>query len=261
MIFLVLLTLLIAPWLVVTTLNRSANAAEKNAKWLEISTRIQGTIADATENLAEALLRIARLGEREEQEFLRLKREAEEEEENRFDPLEEDVKLALAKEDDRFGEDAIEVKRVGDGMILLTGCVEDNDDLNIALKIAREVPGVQKVYERLQPMDSWMMGNRSEGSFELSITELEELVIKTLEQDPLLKDCDIDVNEHGENEGFISLSGHVDNQEQFKRAEALTRDVLGVTAVINQIEIVGEDDSHNLIDRNHFSTGIPENSE
>lgn len=81
--------------------------------------------------------------------------------------------------------------------------------------------------------DSSSDDQRSEGRTrdDKSITEAVE---KKLKSDPLYKFESVKVNTFG---GVVQLSGFVDNQEQARHAEELTRSVGGVTQLINGLAL------------------------
>jgi hypothetical protein len=69
-------------------------------------------------------------------------------------------------------------------------------------------------------------------------TLLEEEVLAAFEEDPLLSERAIDIASVGT--GVIELSGWVRNEAESRRAEAVTRRVTGVDAVVNRLS--SEDD-------------------
>ena len=60
-------------------------------------------------------------------------------------------------------------------------------------------------------------------------------VESVLLQDRLTEDSDIEVLD---NNGIVTLRGTVPNREARDRAEALARDVSGVTTVINELDVI-----------------------
>jgi osmotically-inducible protein OsmY len=111
---------------------------------------------------------------------------------------------------------AVQVQ-VAQGVAYLSGHVETEADKVAADAVARSTPGVQDVDNALSPDDA-LFGR----------------VTAALLADPRIEEIPIEVIA---DRGTITLKGVVPSQEVKRAAEAITRRVPGVVAVINELEI------------------------
>ena len=71
-------------------------------------------------------------------------------------------------------------------------------------------------------------------------TELQKQINKTLNQNPKTKDLKIEAID---NNGIITLKGTADSTEKSKEIEELVEGQEGVSAVVNEIRVVSEEES------------------
>ena len=115
------------------------------------------------------------------------------------------------------------------GDVMLSGFVDNQDQIDHALAIARSVPGVVTVSN----------GVSLKGAPTTIGTKIDDVVITAqvkaaLMADDSVKSADIAAVTR---DGMVQLSGFVNNQEQIDRALEVARTIKGVSGVDNQMTI------------------------
>lgn len=113
-----------------------------------------------------------------------------------------------------------------EGVVILTGVVENQNAARRAVEVAREVPGVREVRSNLQ------IGKKNWGQ------ALEDKVIGSkikakLINEPGIRSLNIDVDV---NNGVVTLSGLVEYQYQKNRAIEIAQNTTGTIKVIDNIK-------------------------
>jgi hyperosmotically inducible protein len=113
-----------------------------------------------------------------------------------------------------------------EGVVILTGVIENQNAARRAVEVAREVPGVREVKSNLQ------IGKKSWGQ------ALEDKVIGSkikakLINEPGIRSLNIDVDV---NNGVVTLSGLVEYQYQKNRAIEIAQNTTGTIKVIDNIK-------------------------
>ena len=137
------------------------------------------------------------------------------------------VKAALLDNIDIKSFDLKVETRKGD--VMLSGFVDNQDQIDHALAIARSVPGVVTVNN----------GVSLKGAPTTIGTKIDDVVITAqvkaaLMVDDSVKSADIAAVTR---DGMVQLSGFVNNQEQIDRALEVARTIKGVSGVNNQMTI------------------------
>lgn len=115
------------------------------------------------------------------------------------------------------------------GVVLLSGFVDSQFQMDHAIAVARTVEGVKGTESGMTLRDSKVsVGNKVDDSI------VTTRVKSALLADPSVKSADIAVVT---SKGEVQLSGFVDNQAQIDRALAVTRAVEGTQSVANQLNI------------------------
>jgi hyperosmotically inducible protein len=113
------------------------------------------------------------------------------------------------------------------GVVTLTGAVENEKEIKRAIEIARNVKGVKKVVNNLR------VEKRGIISY-LSDKEITTKVKLKLIEDPDLKALSIDVDTVN---GVVTLTGTVTSEYQKKKAVEHAKSVSGVIKVIDNLQI------------------------
>jgi hyperosmotically inducible protein len=115
------------------------------------------------------------------------------------------------------------------GVVLLSGFVDSQFQMDHAIAVARTVEGVKGTESGMTLRDGKVsVGNKVDDSI------ITTRVKSALLSDPAVKSADIAVVT---SKGEVQLSGFVDNQAQIDRALAVTRAVEGTQSVANQLNI------------------------
>ncbi len=122
---------------------------------------------------------------------------------------------------------------VEDGVVTLTGQVEDLAAKKAAEQTARNVVGVRRVKNHLRTRPSEMFDDET----------LAQRVRKRVERDPLLRHRNITVTSSNSK---ITLYGEVDTPYHKERAEDVVSNVKGVVAVDNRLSVGLESMEHKL---------------
>lgn len=137
------------------------------------------------------------------------------------------VKTALLSDDYVNGLD-IKVE-TNKGEVMLSGFVDNQSQINQGVAIARDVKGVTGIDNKLAVTN----GTSSIGN-KLDDSVVTAKVKSALLKNPAMKSVDIAVET---NKGNVQLSGFVDNENQQKRAVAITNAVEGVAGVSDEMSI------------------------
>ena len=137
------------------------------------------------------------------------------------------VTAALLEKQDIRGRDIkVETRK---GMVQLSGFVESQAQVDLAMAAARAVEGVKGVENGMNLKDGKVtMGNKVDDGV------ITAKVKSALLSDPGIKSFDIAAVT---SKGVVQLSGFVDNQAQIDRAMGAARVVDGVTGVVNEMSI------------------------
>ena len=115
------------------------------------------------------------------------------------------------------------------GVVLLSGFVDSQSQMDRAIAVARAVEGVKGTESGMTLRDGKVsVGNKVDDSI------VTARVKSALLSDPAVKSADIAVVT---SKGEVQLSGFVDSQAQIDRALAVTRAVEGTQSVANQLNI------------------------
>jgi hyperosmotically inducible periplasmic protein len=137
------------------------------------------------------------------------------------------VKTALLADSDIKGLDVkVETRN---GVVQLSGFVDNQTQIDRAIAATRDVEGVRSVENNIGlKSESTTVGGKAEDSM------ITAKVKAGLLADSDVKSFDIAVATH---QGEVQLSGFVDNQEQIDQAIAIANEVSGVTQVDNEMSI------------------------
>ncbi|MFN3568449.1 MAG: BON domain-containing protein [Caldimicrobium sp.] len=113
------------------------------------------------------------------------------------------------------------------GIVTLTGLVDNQEEIDRAISIAHSTPGVKKVVNNLK------IGKRGIKSY-FSDKEITMKVKAKFIADPEIKAFSIDVDTLN---GVVTLTGIVEKEEQKRRAVELAKSVEGVKQVIVNIQV------------------------
>jgi hyperosmotically inducible protein len=115
------------------------------------------------------------------------------------------------------------------GQVVLSGFVNNQNQIDLSMKIAKGINGVKDVSNELSIKDSTAAANEKIGD------DLVTTTVKTaLLNDSVLKSFDIAVvTRHGE----VMLSGFVDSQAQALHSVDIAQGVEGVTSVLNHMTV------------------------
>jgi hyperosmotically inducible periplasmic protein len=137
------------------------------------------------------------------------------------------VKTALLADSDIKGLDVKVETR--DGVVQLSGFVDNQTQIDRAIAATRNVEGVRGVENNIGlKSESTTVGGKAEDSM------ITAKVKAGLLADSDVKSFDIAVVTH---QGEVQLSGFVDNQDQIDQAIAIANKVSGVTQVDNEMSI------------------------
>jgi len=115
------------------------------------------------------------------------------------------------------------------GAVQLSGFVENQAQIDLAIKTAHAVEGVTSVENKIAlKTGTATVGNKVDDGI------ITAKVKSTLLSDPNVKSLDINVVTR---KGEVQLSGFVDSQTQIDQAVALAKDVEGVTRIDNELSI------------------------
>jgi hyperosmotically inducible protein len=137
------------------------------------------------------------------------------------------VKSALLGDDDVKGFDIkVETRK---GMVMLSGFVDNQTQIDRALTVARGVEGVKGTENSITVRDAKpTVGNQVDD------TIVTGRVKSALLADDVVKSADIAV---ATNRGEVQLSGFVNSQTQIDRALVVARAAEGVQGVVNEMSI------------------------
>jgi len=137
------------------------------------------------------------------------------------------VREALLASDD-VKSLAIKVK-TDNAVVELSGFVNNQNQIDLSMKIAKEISGVKEVANQLSIKDSSTSANDKMGD-----SWVTSAVKTALLNDSVLKSFDIAVvTRHGE----VMLSGFVDNQAQSLHSVDVAQSVEGVASVLNHTTV------------------------
>lgn len=137
------------------------------------------------------------------------------------------VKAALLAEEDVKGMDVKAETRKG--MVLLSGFVNNQSQVERAIMVARAVEGVKGVENGMTLKDGKVtVGNTLDDGIVTS------KVKSALLSDAAIKSLDISVVTR---KGEVQLSGFVDSQVQIDKVVAVTRSVEGVKGLVNEMSV------------------------
>ncbi|MGZ5855655.1 MAG: BON domain-containing protein [Burkholderiaceae bacterium] len=137
------------------------------------------------------------------------------------------VKSALLTDPDIKSSD-IKVE-TNKGEVMLSGFVDNQDQINRSIEAARKVDGVKSVNNKLALKNGpSTVGNKIDDGVITAKVKSALLSAKDL------KSMDISV---ATNKGNVQLSGFVDSDNQIARAEDVAKSVEGVTSVTNQLSV------------------------
>lgn len=115
------------------------------------------------------------------------------------------------------------------GEVMLSGFVDNQDQINRSIETARKIEGVKNVNNMLALKNGpSTVGSKIDDGV---ITAKVKAALLSAED---LKSMDISV---ATNKGDVQLSGFVDNDNQITRAAEIAKGVEGVTAVTNQLSV------------------------
>lgn len=115
------------------------------------------------------------------------------------------------------------------GVVLLSGFVDSQFQMDHAIAVARTVEGVKATESGMTLRDGKVtVGNKVDDSI------VTTRVKSALLSDPAVKSADIAVVT---SKGEVQLSGFVDSQAQIDRALVVTRGIEGTQGVVNQLSI------------------------
>jgi hyperosmotically inducible protein len=137
------------------------------------------------------------------------------------------VKSALLGDDDVKGFDIkVETRK---GMVMLSGFVDNQTQIDRALTVARGVEGVKGTENSITVRDAKpTVGNQVDD------TIVTGRVKSALLADDVVKSADIAV---ATNRGEVQLSGFVNSQTQIDRALVVARAAEGVQGVVNEMSV------------------------
>lgn len=119
-----------------------------------------------------------------------------------------------------------------DGVVVLRGIVDDEEDRIGAERLARDTRGVVEVVNQLQ------LGDENDLERSANDATVSARVKARIAADPVVDALDIDVDTI---QGVVTLSGVVDNESERSSAELVARDTPGVRGVHNELQVRGED--------------------
>ena len=137
------------------------------------------------------------------------------------------VKAALLADPDIKSTD-IQIK-ADKGEVMLSGFVDNQDQINRSVEVARSVEGVKNVNNMLALKNGpSTVGNK-----------IDDGVITAKVKSALLSEQDLNSMDIAvaTNKGDVQLSGFVDDSHQIERAAEIAKGVDGVTAVTNQLSV------------------------
>ena len=141
------------------------------------------------------------------------------------------TKLALVANSPTSGyETDVDVK---EGVVTLTGKVDNSEVKSEAEQVVRKVEGVRNVNNQLQVVPE---ARRQEVN--ATDNRIKDEIQKLLDSDPKLQNLSLSVDS---NAGVVSLDGSVDTVEQLWHAAQAIRKVAGVKAVVTSGVTVRED--------------------
>ena len=114
-----------------------------------------------------------------------------------------------------------------DGVVRLSGTVEDDATRREAVKLANQTDGVRRV------VNDVTIGHETFGE-RLDDAVITSRIEAKLTADDHLNPLNIDVDT---SEGVVTLSGRVASQANRERAERIARDTKGVERVVNRLEL------------------------
>lgn len=137
------------------------------------------------------------------------------------------VKSALLADTDIKGYDfKVETRK---GEVQLSGFVDKQTQIDLAVTVARGVTGVKSVQNNVG-----LMSAAPTAGGKIDDTIVTTRVKTALLSDPSIKSLDIGVITR---QGEVQLSGFVDSQSQIDRALEVTRSIAGVGGVSNEMNI------------------------
>jgi len=128
-------------------------------------------------------------------------------------------------------EDNVKVKS-NDGVVTLTGTVQDKDDKNLAADTVENLPGVVSVNNQITVTPSYP--EHSDAWMALKIRS--RLLVKGNVSATSTKVAVVD--------GVVTLTGTADNSAQKDLTEAYAKDIDGVKSVKNEITVVAKPATH-----------------
>lgn len=131
-----------------------------------------------------------------------------------------------------------------DGVVVLRGIVDDEQDRMGAERLARDTRGVVRVVNELQ------LGDEHDLERVANDATVSARVKARIAANPVVDALDIDVDTL---QGIVTLSGVVDDESERSSAELVARDTPGVRDVRNELEVRGQlappaDESHDIDD-------------
>lgn len=115
------------------------------------------------------------------------------------------------------------------GEVLLSGFVDNQDQIDLASAIANGIDGVKSVDNRL----SLKQGNQSVGH-KIDDSIITAQVKSAMLADPVMKSLEVSVSTRN---GEVELSGFVDNSEQMTHARNIAKGTNGVSSVVNHMSL------------------------
>ena len=113
-----------------------------------------------------------------------------------------------------------------EGIVTLTGTVEDSDDKSLAESTVTEIPGVVSVEDKLELKPSYPAHSDGWIAFKIHASLLVRANVSA-------KSTTVDVKD-----GVVVLSGTADNTAEKELTEVYAREVIGVKGVVNRLTVV-----------------------
>lgn len=131
--------------------------------------------------------------------------------------------LICALENNSYLTSTQVVVAVNDGIVTLSGCVPSHFEKSLVNQLAQSVEGVRAVVEEIEI--------NLMGSYSRSDAQIAESALLALESgDSVLKDIHVTIEN-----GWVTLNGKVQSDDQRTAAENSVRSLMGVSGINNQI--------------------------
>ncbi|MGV1098677.1 BON domain-containing protein [Thiovibrio sp. JS02] len=143
----------------------------------------------------------------------------------------DDVGITAKVKSDLIAEKTIKARNIDvdtiNGVVILSGFVDSQKEIDRAVALARGVPGVRQVKNELR------IGSRTVGqAFDDKV--LGTRIKARLVDEPGIRSLNIDVDVYA---GMVTLTGIVQSQEQKKTVFAIVRSVDGGRGIVDNLQI------------------------